>query len=202
MLRHLWNLERPNVRQHALLVELQEWQLHRKRARGDDHVLRAVGLRLSVGAGDIDQVAFLERAATLRPRHLVLAEQVLDAPGVRPNDGILPRHHRRQIQLHVTDFHPVLGRMQLGEFEMLRGCQQRLRWNAPDVDARAAERLVHLDANCIEAELPRAYCCYISTGSAADDRYIAVDHLFDKHRGWIFDELLHAYEEYDRLLAV
>gem|GEM_PF-6839191 len=85
--------------------------------------------------------------------------------------------------------------MQPRELVVLRRREQRLGWNAPDVDARAAERLVHLDANSVEAQLGGTYCCYISTGSAADDRYIAVDHLFDKHRGRIFDELLHAYEE-------
>src|SRR4029078_6277724 len=83
---------------------------------------------------------------------------------------------------------------------MLGRREQRLRWNAPDVDARPAERLVVLDANGVESELAVSKRADTTAGSAADDRYITIRHvLLDQHRGRIFDELLDAYEELDRM---
>src|SRR5688572_33403818 len=92
--------------------------------------------------------------------------------------------------------------MQSRELVVLGGGEQRLRRNAPDVDARSAESLVHLDADCIESKLGGANGGDVTTGPAADDRYITIGHLLDQHRGRIFDELLHAYEEKNGLLPV
>ena len=101
--------------------------------------------------------------------------------------------------------------------------QQRLRRNAADVDARAAERLVHLDADGVEAELRGANRGDVAAGTAADDddvgrccaaeaeevileecRYSIAEAapLVDRHRAGIFHQLLHAHEEQHGLLAV
>ena len=66
--------------------------------------------------------------------------------------------------------HAVLGRVQPRELEVLGRLEQRLGRNAPDVDAGAAERLVHLDANGVEAELRGADRGDVTAGPAADDR--------------------------------
>ena len=111
----------------------------------------------------------LERPAPLRPRDLVLPEQELDALRVLPDDVVLALEHRREIERQLPDADAVRGRRVRRELVVLGRREQRLGRNAADVDARAAERLVHLDADGVQAELRGANRGDISAGSAADD---------------------------------
>src|SRR5262249_59763712 len=56
-----------------------------------------------------------------------------------------------------------------GFLEQLGRMQQRLRWNAADVEAGAAEGLVLLDHRGLEPELRRADRADVAAGTAADD---------------------------------
>ena len=76
--------------------------------------------------------------------------------------------------------------------EVLRGVEHRLRGNAADVEAGAAERLAALGAGGLEPELRRADRRDIAAGPGADHQYveIVVSHGFlggsrrQRHRHW------------------
>ena len=169
MLRHLGDRERADVGEHALLVELEKGQLDGHRAGRDDDVLRGVRRRGAVGAGDVDEVAGAQRPAPLGPRDLVLPEQELDPLRVLRHDFVLALEHLREVDAQIADTDAVLGGVLAEELDMLRGVQQRLGRDAADVDAGAAERLVHLDADGDEAELGGADRGDIAARAAADD---------------------------------
>ncbi len=64
---------------------------------------------------------------------------------------------------------PVPGRVLSRELEVLGAGEERLGWDAAHVDARAAQGLVHLDANGGKAELRGANRGNVAPGPAADD---------------------------------
>ena len=115
-----------------------------------------------------------QRALPFRPGDLVLLEEELDAARVLSHDIVLPLQHRRQIQRQrvVGDRYSVLRRMLPRKLVMLRAREKRLRWNAADVDTRAAKRPVHLDANRVQAELTCADGGDVTARPTADDDYI------------------------------
>ena len=167
MLGHFRNRQRAHVRQYTPLVELQERQLHRHGARGDDH-RRALPVRdRAVGRYHFHHVARLQRAVALGPRDLVLLEQELDALGVLGHDVGFASHHRRQVDRGAVDLDPVFGRMQAQPFVVFGALEECLRRNAPYIHARSAQRLVEFDAGDGEAELCRANRGDIAAGAAA-----------------------------------
>src|SRR5262249_47035727 len=117
----------------------------------DDDVFCLVRRDRAVGRGDVDDIAGFEYAAALGPRDLVLAEQELDAFRVLPDDIVLALEHPGKIERNNARMDAVVRGMELRELEMLRAGEQRLRRNAADVDAGAAEGLVLLDADGLEA---------------------------------------------------
>ena len=126
-------------------------------------------VRRSVGAGDVDEVAGAQRAAPLRPRDLVLPEEELDALRVLRHDVVLALEHAREVDLDVADADAVLGGVLAQELDVLGRVEERLGRDAADVDAGAAERLVHLDADGVEAKLGGADGGNVSARAAADD---------------------------------
>ena len=119
MLGHFRNRQRADVRQNSLLIELEKRQLDRHRSRGDDYVLRVIGLGLPIVKGNIDNVPSSQNSAPMCPRYLVLLEEVLDALRVLTDDGVFPLHHRRQIERDATDLNAVLGGVQPCELIVL-----------------------------------------------------------------------------------
>ncbi len=166
---HLGDAQRADVREDALLVEPEERQLHRHGAGGDDHVARPVGGHGAVEGLHLDRVAGLERPEALGPGDLVLLEEELDALGVLRDDVVLALHHAREVEREAGEIDAVLGRVQSRELIVLRGAEERLGGDAPDVDAGAAEGLVELDADDGEAELRGADGGDVAAGAAADD---------------------------------
>jgi hypothetical protein len=130
-------------------------------------IARFAGTRLHV-----DDVAvrarLTEGAAPLRPGDLVLPEQELDALRVLRDDVVLPLQHAREIEAHAVEVDAVVLGVEARELVVLRGLEQRLRGNAADVDAGAAERLVHLDAHGGEPELGGADRRDVAARAAAD----------------------------------
>src|SRR6185503_5984246 len=105
---------------------------------------------------NIHDVPLSQHAEALGPGDLVLAEEELDALGVLTDDFVLALEHLREVESDLAELESMLRRVLPGEREVLARRQERLRWNASDVDAGSAERLVVLHANRIEAELRRA----------------------------------------------
>ena len=168
-LRHRFEGQCADIRHHTLLVEFQKWQFDRRRTGGDDDVFRRVTGDGAVRRSHIHHVALLQAAGAARPRHLVLLEQKLDALGVRTDNVVFALHHLREVHRHLLDDDAVFGSRVFREFEMFTAGKQCLGWNASDVDAGAAQRLVHLDADGIEAELRGADGGDVAAGAAADD---------------------------------
>ena len=63
--------------------------------------------------------------------------------------------HRLQVELRRADLDAEAFELVPGGLEQFRGMQQRLRRDAADVEAGAAERLALLDDGDLEAELGR-----------------------------------------------
>ncbi len=70
---------------------------------------------------------------------LVLAEEEVDAAGVLADHLVLARHHRREVEPDRADLDAVRGQRVPRLVEFLRGLQQRLRRDAADIEAGAAE---------------------------------------------------------------
>jgi hypothetical protein len=106
---------------------------------------------------------------------LVLLEQIEDAVVVLLDHGVLAAEHLRQIEAQLADADAVIGEMLAGVLVVLARLQQRLRRNAADVGAGAAEGgaallvLPVVDAGGGEAELGRADGGDVAAGTAADD---------------------------------
>src|SRR5204863_8162283 len=81
---------------------------------------------------------------------VVLAQQPLDATRQLGHDLRFSRLHRLEIELDAAHVHAVRGEAVACALEVLARVQQRLARDAADVDARAAERGVALDAGRLE----------------------------------------------------
>jgi hypothetical protein len=107
---------------------------------------------------------------------LVLLEQERDALDVAVDAFVLEFHHRRQIELRARHLDAHLGEAVACLLVELGGIQQRLRRNAADIQAGAAEGLVLLDHRDLEAELRRADRADIAAGAGADDCKVVGGH--------------------------
>ena len=124
-------------------------------APGRDHYCTgrdSAGLR----ALDLDRAGACEARVALQVGHVVLLQQASDALGERVHDLVLVRHHRVEVELDARDFDAVAGEPRLGVGVFLRRMQQRLRRDAADVEAGAAESGRALDAGRAQPELSRA----------------------------------------------
>ena len=176
------DFERADVREDSVFVELEEGELDWYGAGGNDDVFCLVrgdcllgGAPRRAAARHLDHIPGAQRPAPLRPRDLVLAKQELDALRVLPDDVVLPLEHRVEIERQLPDPDAVRRRRVLSKLIMLGRRQQRLRRNAADVDARAAERLVHLDADGRQAQLRGPDRGDISARPTADDDDVGRD---------------------------
>jgi len=75
--------------------------------------------RGTVRARHVHEIDGPKRSAPLRPRDLVLAEQVLDATRVLPDHVILPLEHLRDVDADVVGGDAMLGGMLAQELEVL-----------------------------------------------------------------------------------
>ena len=169
------NLQRADVGENALLVELEEGELDRYGAGGDDDVLCLVEAIFRGGApartADVTSTT-LPGLSVPRPfAHVILflrnrnSIPLVFCPTTSSfRLSIVPRS-----SVSCADADAVRRRGVLSELIMLGRRQQRLGRNAADVDAGAAERLVHLDADGVEAELGGADRGDVAARSAADD---------------------------------
>ena len=139
MLRHLVEHQRAGRRHDALLVDLDALEPRDVGAGGDDDGFRFQHLRLAVGALDLDLARRGDAAGAVKRVDLVLLEQELDALDVAVDALVLERHHRRQIELGRGNADAHFAERVPGLLEQFGGVQQRLRRDAADVQAGAAE---------------------------------------------------------------
>ena len=169
MLRHLVEHQRAGRRHDALFVDLDAAQLGHVGAGGDDDGFRFQRLRLAVGACHFDLAGRGDAAGAVKGVDLVLLEQEIDALDVAVDALVLERHHRRQIELGRGDADAHFAERMPGLLEQLGGVQQRLRRNAADIEAGAAEGGALLDHRGFQPELRRANGADIAAGAGADD---------------------------------
>ena len=177
MLRHLGQFQRTGAVDDDLLVDSDPGQRRDRRPRRDHDILRAHGL-----ATDLDAILAGEARATLKPRHLVLLEQILDAAGQLLDRVAALAVHRVEIEFDAGRLDAHLGHGAIRQcIEIFGRVQHRLRRNTADVEAGAAQRLAVLGARRLQPEL----CCAdrgdIATGAGTNYEDVIVVLLFVSH---------------------
>ncbi len=113
----------------------------------------------------------------VRPRELGLARDDLDlatlGEALEPtrqlaDDLLLPLAQAIEVDFGLAEADPERGRL-LGFRDHAGGVQQRLRGDAADVQADAAEHVEALDEHDLEAEVGGAEGGRVAAGSGADD---------------------------------
>src|SRR5690606_26105536 len=119
-------------------------------ARGDDDVLRLERALARLHLARRGNAAF-----ALHPLDLVLLEEELDALGVAVDGLVLEGEHLFQVELRLRhlDSHTLEALARL--MEEFGGMEQRLRGNAADIEAGAAEPVALFHHRDIEPELRR-----------------------------------------------
>src|SRR5262249_35637187 len=81
--------------------------------------------------------------------------QLLDAFGEARDGLVLARHHGREVEADTLDLDAVPRQHMPGLGVFFGGVEQRLRRDAADIEAGAAQRLALVDAYRLHAELCR-----------------------------------------------
>ena len=96
------------------------------------------------------------------------AQQRPDAVAQTADDAVLPPLGGREVDVDLTDEPGARRHPMACPFEVVGQRDQRLRRDAPDVEARAAEPL-RLDEHDVASELDRTGRRRVAAGTAADD---------------------------------
>ena len=178
--RHLRERERAGIVEYQRVVKIRAGQCAGARTGGDDHVFPGqyfLGL-----AGNLDfpasGAALHQTAAAVEGFDLVLLEQETDAVVVLGDDFLLAREHPRKVEAEPLHLYAMLGEAVRGMFVVFGGLQERLRRDAADVGARAAQRRFPVrrapivDAGGPEPQLRGANRGDITAGTSADHHYV------------------------------
>ena len=159
-------------------AEGQERQLDRDRAGRDDHGLGADDLEPDLGL-DLDRLAVAKARPAGEGLDAGLLEQPGDAGGEAADDAVLPGDGAGEIERRRAgrEAEGVAAGRRRGEFRVfVGGVDQRLRRDAPDVQAGAA-RAPGLDDHGVEPELAGADGADVAAGAGADHQQSAGDLL-------------------------
>ena len=142
-LRHFGQRERARIVEHAHVVERHARQRPRRGTGRDDHVRRASSA--GFGAFDLDVSSRPrrhpgERASAVEERHLVLLNRYRMPSLFCATTFVLAREHARHVDGEASIVDAVVGERMSRVVEVLGRLQQRLRRDAADIGARAAER--------------------------------------------------------------
>ena len=174
-LRDLGEVQRADVVDDVLAVELRERQLDRIRAGGQDHV---AALEFDLGTVvllDLDHVARLQLGEAVVRGDLVGLEQHGDAAGELLNDAVLAGDHLRHVDRGVLEADAVLVELVQHVLVLVGRVQQRLGRDATHAQAGAAQgRLAVLaqrgvDAGGLQAQLRGADRGVVAGGAGTDD---------------------------------
>ena len=153
----------------ALLVDLDAVQRRDIGARGDDDGLGFENLRLAVSGLHFDLAGRRDLAGADEALDLVLLEQIVDAFDVAVDALLLVFEHRCEIDRRLADLDAHVGEFMRGFLVKLRGIEHRLRRDAADIEAGAAEGRHLLDDGGLHAELRRANGADITAGTGTDN---------------------------------
>src|ERR1700680_503912 len=169
LLRHCAQREGAGRRHDALLVDLYSAQPRHVGTGGDHDIFGVQRLLLAAFASDLHLARARDAAGAVESVDLVLLEEEIDALDVALYPLVLEFLHARQIELRRrhTDAHG--GELVASLLEQLGGIEQRLRRDAADVEAGAAEGPVLLHHRSLKAELCGADRAHVAAGTAADD---------------------------------
>jgi hypothetical protein len=172
-LRNVGEQQRVGRIHHARVVPRKTGQLHGLRTGGDDRVPEAHEF-FAVFRVDFDLVRRHERAGAGDDRDLALLAHAGEAAVHLRDDLVLVR-----AQLVEFDFRRAEGDADVGGVrgfvDDARGVQQRLRRNAADVEADAAERAVAFDEHDVLAEVGGAERGRVAAGAGAEHDDVAVE---------------------------
>src|SRR5581483_3354605 len=120
-----------------------------------------------------------EASGALHPFDTVRLEEARNALRHLLHDAGLPRIRRTEVELRLADVDAELREALLCLLQRERGLHPRLRRNAADAQARAAELRLLLDARDLRAELCGANRCGIAAGAAPEhgDVYVHISSL-------------------------
>ena len=169
LLRHLGEIERAGRRHDALFVDVDAGQPRHVRASGNDDVLGFERLRLAVVGLHLDLARRRDAACAVKRLDLVLLEQIFDAFDVTLDALLLVLEHRREIDARLADLDAHVAELVAGLLVKLRRIEHRLRRDAADIEASAAEGGALLHHRGLHAKLRRANGADIAAGAAADD---------------------------------
>ena len=131
---------------------------------------------------DPDLAAALERGETRDRGDLVLAQQARDPAGQGAHHLVLAREHLAQVEPQVARLDAVGGQEVAQVVVVVGGVQQRLRGDAPDVQAGAAERRLaarvepRVHTRGAEPELGGPDCRDVPARAGSDDYDVEVVH--------------------------
>ena len=166
----------------ALAVEGEVAKRHRLAAGREQHPL-ALDHLLATLAPDAHPVRALELGGPGEARHLVLLEQRGDPLREPADDAVLPAHHGRQVELDAARLDAVHREPLQGVAVELARVEERLRRDAADVEARAAEGAILLDARDLHAELGGTDGGHVASGTRPDyDEVEATHHISSSRR--------------------
>ena len=175
-LRHALQLQRAGRGDDPLLVDLDAGERRRIGAGGDDDRLRLERLLAAVLRRDLDLARRGDAAGAVEGSILFFLNRKATPSTFDFTVASLWRHHRRQIELRRADLHAELGEAVARLLEHLGGVEQRLRRDAADVEAGAAEGGALLDDGDLQPELRGADGADIAARAGADDDEIVLDH--------------------------
>src|SRR5579864_6280853 len=155
-------------RDDELAVEIEAGERSDSRPGGDDHVLR-----LDLRGADLDGVPVAQAALAIDDLDLVLLHQVLDALVELSHHGVAPRRDAREVVADDLGLQAELGPARGDPVVQLRGLEQDLGRDAPDVQAGAAQ-LVRLDERDLQAELRGPDRRGVTAHPAAENRHVEI----------------------------
>src|SRR5262249_9064101 len=127
-------------------------------------------------APDAHPLRALEARGAGEACHLVLPEQGGDPLREPTHHAIFAAHHRRQVELDAARLDAVDREPQAGVTVDLARVEERLRGDAADVEAGAAERAILLDARHLHAELGGADGGRVAAGARPDHDEVEATH--------------------------
>ena len=173
-LRARAHLERAGGGDDARIVLRQERQLHRLGAGRDDGVGEAHRLRLAVGQRDLQVVRVHELAAAGEHGHLAHLGHHPEAAGELADHLVLVGAQLVEVDRGraIAD---AVGAEVLHLVHHRGHVQQRLRRDAPDVEAHPAQRGIALDEHRLHAEVGGAEGRRVAAGAGAEDQHVALE---------------------------
>ncbi len=165
-------LERAGGVDEARVVVGEARDARRLRAGGDDAMVERDDLA-AVLRFHFQRVRRGELRAPFHHRHLARLGKACESPRQLRDDAVLELAHAVEIDLRRAERDAVAGHV-LGVGDHLGGVQQRLRGDAADVEADAAERGVAFDEDDLLAEVGGAECRRIAAGTGAEHQHFGV----------------------------